>query len=170
MLETSLLRKQMPELDAVRGVAIALVLAYHGIAWSNPFPGEHIAQRLVRNLASVGWLGVDLFLVLSGFLITGILLDNRTVPARSYFRSFYLRRALRILPLYYLTLICVAAVLWPSSSDGVSVWFFGMSLVDLPNIGTWLGARRMICHAVKLKNRRGKRKLERWFSRFLSEE
>ena len=74
----------VPALDGVRGVAIALVLLSH---------------VLHDRVSSAGWIGVDLFFVLSGFLITGILWDSRERPHRA--RTFYIRRALRILPLYY---------------------------------------------------------------------
>lgn len=93
------LRAQMPELDSVRGVAILLVLFYHGLFWSNNVTGLRGVERLFVEATRPGWLGVNLFFVLSGFLITGILLDSKTKP--SYFRRFYARRALRILPAYY---------------------------------------------------------------------
>jgi peptidoglycan/LPS O-acetylase OafA/YrhL len=80
----------VPALDGVRGVAIALVLL------------SHVAQDRVT---SAGWIGVDLFFVLSGFLITGILWDSR--ERRHRVRTFYVRRALRILPLYYGVLVAV---------------------------------------------------------------
>ncbi len=89
---------RMPELDGVRGCAIAMVLLFH-------FGPDLPQNRIVQHLASWGWAGVNLFFVLSGFLITRILL--RTRCRSDYFRSFYVRRALRIFPVYYGTLIAV---------------------------------------------------------------
>jgi peptidoglycan/LPS O-acetylase OafA/YrhL len=86
--------ERIPSLDGLRGVAVSLVLAAHFVR-----PPESSGWSFLGRLASSGWIGVDLFFVLSGFLITGILLDTR--GDRHYFRSFYTRRALRILPLYY---------------------------------------------------------------------
>jgi peptidoglycan/LPS O-acetylase OafA/YrhL len=63
-------------------------------------PGSSAVMRYVHDLFWAGWAGVDLFFVLSGFLITGILLD--AVGTERYFYSFYMRRVLRIFPLYYL--------------------------------------------------------------------
>jgi peptidoglycan/LPS O-acetylase OafA/YrhL len=86
--------ERIPALDGLRGVAVSLVLAAHFVR--SPETG---GWSLIGRLASSGWIGVDLFFVLSGFLITGILLDTR--GNQNYFRAFYGRRALRILPLYY---------------------------------------------------------------------
>lgn len=91
------LTKHMPALDGVRGLAILMVLFDHFLAFNN-----HTTNRLVNSLsalAGLGWMGVDLFFVLSGFLITGILYD--TVQSTNFFRNFYMRRFLRIFPLYY---------------------------------------------------------------------
>ncbi|MGO8795530.1 MAG: acyltransferase family protein [Candidatus Sulfotelmatobacter sp.] len=95
----SLLRPKMPELDCVRGVAILMVLFYHGFATRQDLTAFSGLPRLVVWLASPGWTGVNLFFALSGFLITGILLDSKPNP--QYYRRFYVRRALRILPAYY---------------------------------------------------------------------
>ena len=87
--------KRLPQLDATRGIAILLVML---VNTSDKYPALHL-QHVVGN----GWMGVDLFFVLSGFLITGILLDSKSAP--DYFKNFYLRRVLRILPLYYAILL-----------------------------------------------------------------
>jgi peptidoglycan/LPS O-acetylase OafA/YrhL len=86
-------------LDGVRGLAILLVMLWH----MTVIEQKSDAGQLVFALASFGWAGVDLFFVLSGLLITGILLDSR--EKQGYFRNFYIRRALRIWPLYYAILI-----------------------------------------------------------------
>ncbi len=90
-----LVRGHMPALDGLRGLAILLVLA-HGfdIIETRGGPGHGVDLAL-----DFGWIGVQLFFVLSGFLITGILLDTQRSP--HYFRNFWLRRVLRIFPLYY---------------------------------------------------------------------
>lgn len=101
-MERSLLRKHMPELDFWRGIAIASVLLYHAIYWSANNQPNKFADWLT-HLTVFGWLGVNLFFVLSGFLITGILLDSKEKPG--YFKSFYARRVKRIVPAYALCLI-----------------------------------------------------------------
>src|SRR5215469_16350920 len=89
--------KRMPQLDALRGLAVIAVLIHN--------TGRDLYTGfLTRN----GWMGVDLFFVLSGFLITGILLDTKN--SDGYFRNFYARRCLRIWPLYYCTLFFMFVV------------------------------------------------------------
>src|SRR5437879_5802153 len=92
-------RKQsshIPSLDGLRGLAILLVLLFH----FTPEGGGHTMIGVVtRWVSRLGWCGVDLFFVLSGFLITGILFDAK--GSAHYFRNFYMRRVLRIFPLYY---------------------------------------------------------------------
>ena len=82
-------RAYYPALDVLRGIAILLVFFYHNFHFIKVF--------------EFGWVGVDLFFVLSGFLITDLLLNSQN--KKNYFRNFYIRRFLRIFPLYYLTLI-----------------------------------------------------------------
>ena len=84
-----------PALDGLRGVAILLVVFLHNFRFMNYF--------------FFGWLGVDLFFVLSGFLITDILLNSLGKP--HFLRNFYMKRVLRIFPLYYLLLIICLFIL-----------------------------------------------------------
>lgn len=87
---------RIPALDGLRGVAILLVLLRHSVAGAE---SSSKLWTLILHALRLTWSGVDLFFVLSGFLIGGILLDARHSPR--YFRTFYIRRAFRILPLYY---------------------------------------------------------------------
>jgi len=98
-----LLRSEMPELDSIRGVAILGVLLYHGLYWGLDLSKFSRLERAVLSCMWLGRLGVNLFFVLSGFLITGLLIDARNKPR--YYSRFYIRRGLRILPAYSLTIL-----------------------------------------------------------------
>ncbi len=90
---------RLPALDGVRGLAILLVMLHHFSFYSGIRPLS-LLDKLIYRTSYAGWVGVDLFFVLSGFLITGILWDARH-NEHHYFRNFYMRRVLRIFPLYY---------------------------------------------------------------------
>ena len=97
-------RAYIPQLDGVRGLAILMVLAYH---FGGELPkGTH---KLIMIPFAAGWMGVDLFFVLSGFLITGILLNTRR--SSNYFRSFYFRRFVRIFPVFYGSLVVLFIII-----------------------------------------------------------
>lgn len=100
----------VPELDGVRGIAIAAVMALHFLCSPIVVPANLFERAMVR-VTGYGVWGVDLFFVLSGYLITGILADAK--GAARYFRTFYMRRTLRIFPLYYAVLL-VTVVLLPA--------------------------------------------------------
>ena len=97
--------KRLPQLDSVRGLAVLIVLMHNTDKY-----------HYTGFVARFGWMGVDLFFVLSGFLITGILLDTK--DSNGYFRRFYARRCLRIWPLYYFALLFMFVVVpWLRPSE-----------------------------------------------------
>jgi peptidoglycan/LPS O-acetylase OafA/YrhL len=106
-------------LDGVRGLALILILPCHcaipQLAVAAPTWFDTIYLRLV----TLGWVGLDIFFVLSGFLITGILVRSKGHPG--YFKNFYMRRALRVFPLYYLIIVLLLYVLpRPERPDGMA--------------------------------------------------
>lgn len=121
----------LPELDGIRGIAVTMVLLYHGFSYVMQNESWTGLSRWVELATRPGWMGVDLFFVLSGFLITGILLDSLGNP--HYFRNFYARRALRILPLYYLILILIG--IFYRGSRG----YLGLSVFYLSNMAPIFG-------------------------------
>jgi peptidoglycan/LPS O-acetylase OafA/YrhL len=104
------LRGHLPVLDGVRGLAILMVLLFHFVG---TVPPSSWIERVIFGVTGYGPYGVELFFVLSGFLITGILYDTHNMP--HYFRNFCMRRLLRIFPLYYgvLALVFFVAPLIP---------------------------------------------------------
>lgn len=122
---------RVPYLDGLRGIAILLVVALHFMYL--PFhPGSHPDSWLlpVHRLLGAAWVGVDLFFVLSGFLLGGILLDHRT--ASNLFRVFYLRRGCRILPAYFLFLLPLLVVPALGLDHGMPALGSMLSTGDIP--------------------------------------
>jgi peptidoglycan/LPS O-acetylase OafA/YrhL len=110
----------LPGLDAVRGIAVVLVMVSHfGEVLS---PGGAV-NYLFTKLFAAGWSGVDVFFTLSGFLITRILLATR--DRSGYFRSFYMRRVLRIFPLYYLSLVAYTVIF-----GGRGTWWYWLYIAN----------------------------------------
>lgn len=116
-------KNRIPALDGVRGAAISLVLVYHALYFFADFPTGSVAARALA-LTRLWWNGVDLFFVLSGFLIGGILLDARSSPR--YYQTFYARRAFRILPLYFFVLVLyvVTASRLPLFGVPLPIWSY----------------------------------------------
>jgi peptidoglycan/LPS O-acetylase OafA/YrhL len=124
----------LPALDGLRGIAIISVIIYH---YAFEMQHGHGLGGAVYELLHQGRHGVDLFFVLSGFLITGILLDSKGSPR--YFSTFYARRTLRIFPLYYGVLFVVLVLLplvVPTTPGALQVrhdqgwlWFYGANVL-----------------------------------------
>ncbi len=123
--------KHIASLDGIRGLAIAMVLVNH-LLWSSPQTGSRLMD-FVAKIRAGGWIGVDLFFALSGFLITGILFD--TLHSGSYFKNFYARRVLRIFPLYYGVVFLLLVLLHPLHfDDGRQLYLL---LAYLQNTALW---------------------------------
>jgi peptidoglycan/LPS O-acetylase OafA/YrhL len=134
-----------PRLDGLRGFAILLVVLYHTTHYGLARGTFDTALTIVPSL---GWSGVDLFFVLSGFLITSILLVAR--DGDSYYRAFYARRVLRIFPLYYATLAFFLLVVpqirlfasadyfWNPGAHRETIWYWlFLSNVQAALAGSW---------------------------------
>lgn len=114
-------------IDVLRGAAVLAVVVFHGMAYHAPAIewGSPIANA-IYGLTAWGWLGVNLFFVISGFLITGILDD--TLRWQNFYQRFYIRRALRILPAY----IAVLLLAWVTGF--VTPNYVGICLLFLANM------------------------------------
>jgi peptidoglycan/LPS O-acetylase OafA/YrhL len=130
MTSSPILRPVMPELDSIRGLAILGVLFYHGFYWQVDLGALPLWQSRILILTWCGRLGVNLFFVLSGFLITGLLLDS--CEQADYYRRFYIRRARRILPAYATILVILALLRYPPA-------FLTLSALYLSNLTPLLG-------------------------------
>jgi peptidoglycan/LPS O-acetylase OafA/YrhL len=113
----------VPELDGIRGAAVLLVLVFH---WFLSEGGLVFLPQPIYNVLLMGWSGVDLFFVLSGFLITSILIKER--DADNYFKIFYVRRFCRILLLYFAVLLLTLAVFYLTLPVDSRNWLFGSIL------------------------------------------
>jgi peptidoglycan/LPS O-acetylase OafA/YrhL len=123
---------RIPALDGLRGLAILLVLFYHyGLFNSN----HGLIVSLIQRTFSLFWTGVDLFFVLSGFLIGGILIDSRN--SESYFRTFYLRRVCRIFPLYFLWLGLFFLVTRAAANAHSQIWYNSLLAQNFSAVPRW---------------------------------
>ena len=122
-------RKHLPALDGLRGLAV-LIVVWHNVSLTGPGFGDGADAKVLGLISNLGWMGVELFFVLSGFLITGILVDASNEPRP--LRNFYMRRMLRIFPLYYAVLIVAFIILpaldarpaWSVAKDGSEIWYW----------------------------------------------
>jgi len=97
-MSASFPKQRLIELDGLRGFALIMILLFHSVSQEGAYPAGSFLAYLQRS-NGLGWTALDLFFVLSGFLIGGILMDARDSPA--YFKTFYARRFFRIVPVYF---------------------------------------------------------------------
>ncbi len=129
-LSASVLQSHMPGIDVLRGIAILMVITFHGFYYSEAlFPWHNGVAKALFQLTSGGWAGVNLFFALSGFLITGNLIDSE--KKKNYYTRFYVRRALRILPIYFVVLLVLGLSHFASPVYLVLCVFF---LANMPGI------------------------------------
>src|SRR5579862_7509574 len=125
---------RIQELDGVRGLAILLILIDHYIYGSLGQYRDTPLGAIIRDVFPLSWSGVDLFFVLSGFLIGGILMDHR--DSTDYFKTFYIRRACRILPIYFIWIILFFSIAWLFSSHASSGWY-AEEFRRIPHLPDW---------------------------------
>lgn len=146
---------RLPTLDGLRGIAILLVMLFHYEVRNWPWHSD-FAYPLWAVMRE-GWLGVDLFFVLSGFLITGILVDTKENPG--YFRNFYARRTLRIFPLYFAYLALLFLILpllpriapWQAETPfATQIWFWSYLCNLLIGVQGWGASPKLAYHTWSL--------------------
>src|SRR5262249_26593616 len=98
-------RFYVPALDGLRFLAFAIVWWSHGIEYGGLMESVPPLGAFLKRLREIGWIGVEIFLCLSGFLIATLLLREIEAKGSLRIRDFYLRRVLRIWPLYYLMIV-----------------------------------------------------------------
>lgn len=123
-----------PALDRVRGLAIGLVLFTHVF----PIEGTSLFQRLIIVVAPAGWIGVQMFFVLSGYLLTGILVDEKGIPR--FVSKFYVRRILRSVAVYFVFL-APYSVLRPVRSFLGGICYLAFGVAHSFFVGIGLGDR-----------------------------
>lgn len=124
--------KYLNYLDGIRGIAALMVMIFHFVPNNIPITNSSLIFK-IQKIAIFGQTGVDLFFVLSGFLITRILISEK--GGKYFFRNFYIRRTLRIFPLYYLFLIILFFIvpLFNSTTTKLSeTWWFWIYLQNIP--------------------------------------
>jgi peptidoglycan/LPS O-acetylase OafA/YrhL len=125
-------------LDGLRGIAVILVLLFH-FSWT--FPEATPIAHAIKRVLWVGWVGVDLFFVLSGYLITRGLVAPSSQPVGTRLRKFWARRVLRIFPLYYIVLIVGSGVCLIASAPlpTLPYWFYfqNYALAFDPDVLRW---------------------------------
>jgi peptidoglycan/LPS O-acetylase OafA/YrhL len=143
-------KAHLPALDGVRAIAILMVIVYHAL---NGLPAATVPQNVFLNVVEQGWVGVDLFFVLSGFLITGILMDVQS-PVHAL-RRFYTRRVLRIVPVYVAFLLFsmwIAPIVGTMHPEEVAqlrdsqLWYWTYSFNLMVALHTWQATSFPLAH------------------------
>lgn len=133
----ALKQQRIPELDGLRGIAVILVISFHYLN-NQLVDATGFTGKLIGKVTSIGWVGVDLFFILSGFLIGTILIQNK--HSKNYFSTFYIRRIVRIVPNYFLLiLIFLTLTAVPYFSDNyfltgnnvIPIWSYLMMVHNL---------------------------------------
>jgi len=150
MLESN---KYIKGLDGLRGLAVLMVMFYH-FSHINSVSHNSV-DKIFSTILRIGWIGVDIFFVLSGFLITRILIWSKGSSIKQYLKVFYIKRSLRIFPLYFLYLIFIFAIFYPyitshvglieqqkikSAQDSILWFFLYLSNIKQTINGTFFGA------------------------------